>query len=143
MKPAFIISGSVLGLWLSGCAQQALMPALPETAVNTIAKDAIGQLASLYPPAQTDFFLEPGGRDLFGNRFRRELRKSGYAVHETQGDAATNKSGSKPLSYILDAMTDVSHFGYYRLTLTIGDKQLSRLYDANELTKPNYWSYRQ
>jgi Conjugal transfer protein TrbH len=137
------IAGSLFVLWLSGCAQQAMMPPLPETAVNTIAKDATGQLTSLYPPAQTHFVVEQGGSDLFGNQFKSELRNCGYALHETQKGATTNKSGSKPLSYILDAMTDMSHYGYYRLTLNIGEKQLSRLYDANELTKPNYWSYRQ
>lgn len=142
MKSVLLMAISLLVLWLSGCARQAILPPLPETAINSIAKDAIGQLTSLYPPAQTHFVLEPGGRDLLGNQLKSELRHCGYALHENQESATANIPGGKKLSYILDALTDVSHYGYYRLTLNIGEAQLSRLYDANDLSKPNYWSYR-
>ncbi|ESS71691.1 conjugal transfer protein TrbH [Methyloglobulus morosus KoM1] len=144
MKPVLLSAGCLLVVLLSGCAQHPIMPPLPETAVNTIAHDATGQLASLYPPAQTHFVLESSGKSLFDAKFRNQLRLSGYALHETEEDSNSHlNSGGKQLSYVLDALNDMSHYGYYRLTLTIGEKQLSRLYDANELTKPNYWSYRQ
>lgn len=141
MRPALITASALYLLLLSACANQSLVPPLPETAFTTIAKDATGQLATLYPPAQTHFVLESGEGNVFDKRFKSQLRNTGYALHETE-DAANHKSGGKQLSYILDALTDVSQYGYYRLTLNIGDEQLSRLYDANDLSKPNYWSCR-
>ncbi len=111
-------------------------------ALTSIAKDATVQLANLYPPAQTHLVLESsGGRQVFEDKFKSQLRQSGYALHETT-DKSQGQPHGKQLAYILDAMTDMSHYGYYRLTLNIGDEQLSRLYDANDLSKPNYWSYR-
>lgn len=142
MKPDLITANGLVLLFLSACAHQPLTPSLPETAFTTIAKDATGQLASLYPPAQTHFVLELDEGNVFDKRFKSQLRISGYALYETQDDAAALKPGGKKLSYLLDALTDVSQYGYYRLTLTIGEAQLSRLYDANDLGKPNYWSYR-
>ncbi len=126
---------------LSSCAHQALVPLMPETALTTIAHDATGQLASLYPPARTHFVLESFGKSLFDDKFKSQLRQSGYALYETS-DQSQGQPHGKHFAYILDALNDVSHYGYYRLTLTIGDQQLSRLYDANDLRKPNYWSYR-
>jgi Conjugal transfer protein TrbH len=141
MKPILLIAGRLLVLWLSSCAQPAMMPPMPETALLSIAKDATGQLASLYPPAQTHLVLETGGRQVFDDKFKSQLRQSGYALHETT-DKTQGQPQGKRFAYILDALTDVAHYGYYRLTLNIGDEQLSRLYDANDLSKPNYWSYR-
>jgi hypothetical protein len=144
MKPNLITASVLLSLFLSSCANQSLVPPMPETALTTIAQDATGQLASLYPPAQTHFVLELSGKSLFDAKFRNQLRQSGYALHETEEDSNAHlNSGGKQLSYVLDALNDVSHYGYYRLTLNIGKDQLSRLYDANNLSKPNYWSYRQ
>ena len=144
MKPVLIMVVSLFFVLLSGCAQQAVMPPLPETALTTIAKDASGQLVTLYLPAQTHLLLKSDEGNIFGKRFKSQLRNSGYALHEFEENTiAVPKSGGKPLTYVLDALTDMSHYGYYRLTLTIGDAQLSRLYDANDVSKPNYWSYRQ
>ncbi|MEQ1622362.1 MAG: hypothetical protein HOO93_03035 [Methyloglobulus sp.] len=142
MKSVLLIASCMLVSWLSGCAQQAIMPPLPETAVNIITKDATGQLTSLYPPAQTHFVMVQGEPDLLGNQFKNKLRNCGYALHENQENTAANQPVGIQLSYLLDALTDVSHYGYYRLTLNIGKEQLSRLYDASDLTQPNYWSYR-
>ena len=128
-------------LLLSSCANQALVPPMPETALISIAQDATGQLVSLYPPAQTHLVLESDGRNVFGDKFENQLRQSGYALYEMT-DKSQGQPQGKSFAYILDALNDVSHYGYYRLTLNIGDEQLSRLYDANDLSKPNYWSYR-
>lgn len=126
---------------LSSCANQALVPPMPETALISIAQDATGQLVSLYPPAKTHLVLEQSGRNLFDGKFKSLLRQRGYALYEMT-DKSQGQPQGKRFAYILDALNDVSHYGYYRLTLNIGDEQLSRLYDANDLSKPNYWSYR-
>ena len=144
MKLIVMSASVLLPFFLSSCADQALVPPMPETALTTIAHDATGQLTRLYPPAQTHFVLESSGKSMFDAKLKNQLRQSGYALHETEEDSNAHlNSGGKQLSYVLDALNDVSHYGYYRLTLTIGKEQLSRLYDANDLSKPNYWSYRQ
>jgi Conjugal transfer protein TrbH len=139
---SILIAKSVSFLFLlSSCANQALVPPMPETALTSIAQDATGQLASLYPPAQTHLVLESGGRNLFDDKFKSLLRQSGYALYEMT-DKSQGQSQGKHFAYFLDTLNDVSHYGYYLLTLNIGNEQLSRLYDANDLSKPNYWSYR-
>ena len=143
MKSVLIAKGVGILFLLSACADQTLVPPLSESAFTTIAKDASEQLATLYPPALTHLVLKADAGTLFDNRFKSQLRHCGYALDEIKEDAAAiPKSGGKQLSYVLDALTNVAQYGYYRLTLNIGDEQLSRLYDANNLSKPNYWSYR-
>jgi hypothetical protein len=143
MKLIVMTASVLLPLFLSSCADQPLAPPMPEAALISIAKNSTGQLASLFPPAHTHLVLESsGGRHVFDDKFKSQLRQSGYALHEIN-DKSQGQPEGKHFTYILDALNDVSHYGYYPLTLTIGEKQLSRLYDANELTKPNYWSYRQ
>lgn len=136
-------SESVLSLLLlSACANQALVPPLPEKAYITIAEDATHQLTSLYPPAQTHFILATVNNNVFDRQFKALLRNSGYALQEAQENVTDLNPKRQRLSYVLDSLRDVSHYSYYRFTLNIGEAQLSRLYDANDLKKPNYWSYR-
>ena len=145
MKPIIHSAvGLVVGistLFCAGCVNQPMIPALPETANTTIATDAAKQLSILYPPAKTHFVLKANDNTSFNNAVKRQLRNSGYALHEST-EVAPEKADAKHLTYVLDALTDVAFYGYYRLTLSIDEAQLSRLYDANNLTKPNYWSYR-
>jgi hypothetical protein len=96
------ISVSFLFL-LSSCANQDLVPPMPETALTAIAQDATGQLASLYPPAQTHLVLESGGRNLFGDKLKSQLRQSGYALHEMT-DKSQGQPHDKRFAYILDAL---------------------------------------
>jgi hypothetical protein len=131
----------ILVLFNAGCANQLTVPALPETAYTAIANDAAKQLATLYPPAKTHFVLKANDNTLFNNVVKHQLRNSGYALHEST-ETAPAKTEAKQLTYMLDPLTDVAFYGYYRLSLSIDAAQLSRLYDANDLTKPNYWSYR-
>lgn len=128
---------------LSACANQNSVPPLPEKAYQSIAEDATQQLVRLYPPAQTHFVLAAHDQTLFDRQFKTLLRNKGYAIHETQEITDNLKTKGKRFAYILDALSDVSNYGFYRLTLAIDEAQLSRLYDANDLKKPNYWSYRQ
>ncbi|MDP1773601.1 MAG: hypothetical protein Q8L15_15120 [Methylobacter sp.] len=131
----------ILALFSAGCANQTTVPGLPETAYTEIATDAAKQLATLYTPAKTHFVLKANDNTLFNNAVKRQLRNSGYALHEST-EAAPEKTEAKQLTYVLDALTNVAFYNYYRLTLSVDEAQLSRLYDANNLTKPNYWSYR-
>jgi hypothetical protein len=145
MKPTIqIATGIVVGilaLFSAGCVNQTTAPALSETAYTAIATDTAKQLATLYPPAKTHFVLKANDNTLFNNAVKHQLRNSGYALHENT-EAAPAKTEAKQLTYVLDALTDVAFYGYYRLSLSIDETQLSRLYDVNNLTKPNYWSYR-
>lgn len=141
MNPFIQTVMGMLTLFLAACANQPSVPVLPEMAYTAIATDAVNQLAALYPPAKTHFVLKPNENTLFNNAVKRQLRNSGYALHDSTGVAPT-KTDAKQLTYVLDALTDVSFYGYYRLTLSIDEAQLSKLYDPNQLTKPNYWSYR-
>jgi hypothetical protein len=131
----------ILALLSTGCAYQPTVPALPQTAYTMIATDAVKQLAFLYPPAKTHFILKANENTLFNDAVKRHLRNTGYALHEST-EAMPKRTEAKQLTYVLDPLTDVTFYGYYRLTLSIDEAQLSRLYDANNLTKPNYWSYR-
>ena len=142
MKPVLSNPYCLTLLLLPGCASRAPMPPLPEAALTTIAHDATGQLASLYPPAQTHLELKTAGETSFDGKLKSQLRQRGYALHENGEATSQAKPGGKQLSYVLDALTDVQQYGYYRLTLNVGDGQLSRLYDADDVGKPNYWTCR-
>lgn len=128
---------------LSACANQNFVPPLSEKAYQSIAEDSAQQLVTLYPPAQTHFILAGQDKTLFDRQFITLLRNKGYAIHENLEISDKQKTKGKRFAYILDALSDVSQYGFYRLTLAIDEAQLSRLYDANDLKKPNYWSYRQ
>jgi hypothetical protein len=131
----------ILTLLTTGCVVQPTVPALPEIAYTAIAADAVNQLVNLYPPAKTHFVLKANDNTLFKDAVKHQLRKSGYALHEST-ETTPAKPEAKQLTYVLDPLTDVAFYNYYRLTLSVDEAQLSRLYDANNLTKPNYWSYR-
>lgn len=142
MKVRFIIESVVFLFLLSACVEQTLVPPLSEIAYKSIAEDATGQLVRLYPPAHTHLLIATQDRTGFDRQFLTLLRNKGYALHETQEIPDNQKQPVKQFAYILDTLPDVSNYGFYRLTLTIDDAQLSRLYDMNALDKPNYWSYR-
>ena len=131
----------ILALFSAGCANQPTVPALPEKAYTAIATDAAKQLATLYPPAKTHFVLKANDNTLFNNAVKHQLRNSGYALHEST-ETTPAKTKAKQLTYVLEPLTDMAFYGYYRLSLSIDEAQLSKLYDANNLTKPDYWSYR-
>jgi hypothetical protein len=143
MKALLISEFTFLLLMLTGCAEQAITPPLSENAYKAIAEDATHQLTLLYPPAQTHFQLASKEGGKFDQSFKVLLRNRGYALEEYLDKEPEQNAKAQKLSYILDALSDVSHYGYYRLTVNIGDKQLSRLYDVQDLKQPNYWSYRQ
>jgi len=123
---------------LSACVHEPVLPRLSEQAYLAIAKDATQQLARLYPPAKTHLVLKSRSETLFDKSLIDQLRKQGYALH----DGTANPAEAQQLSYILDALTDFTSYGYVRMTLTIDQAQLSRLYDSQDLGQPNTWTYR-
>jgi|GEM_PF-3447468 hypothetical protein len=143
MKIRLSIECFLLLFLLPSCAEHTITPPLSEIAYKTIAEDATKQMEQLYPPAYTHLVLANSEKTGFDRQFKTLLRNKGYAIHETKESPENQKLQGKQFSYLLDGLSDVSHYGYYRLTLKIDNAQLSRLYDANELDHPNYWSYRQ
>ncbi|MDB5890169.1 MAG: Conjugal transfer TrbH family protein [Polaromonas sp.] len=133
---------------LAGCATPGL-PAYgnftqgaPAAMQQTLADDAVKQLAALYPPASTRLDLQQATPDAFGSRLVESLRAKGYALLEfkpgaktaalpstataTATDRATDRTASagKPLRYIVDQFDA----NLYRLTVRVGDQSLTRAY---------------
>jgi hypothetical protein len=113
---------------------------------RTVAEDAARQLAAVYPPANTRFDLQQATPDAFGQLLTATLRAKGYAVQEftpspaTRGGEARKEDGGAsgvasptpsmpvfPLRYVLDRAADG---GLYRVTLSVGDQSLARVYLA-------------
>jgi hypothetical protein len=106
-----------------------------------VVDDAVTKLAALYPPALTRFSLRHAATDPFGSALVATLREKGYALQEykaTRKSGATDKGNSRTLSYVFDqpAGTDL-----YRVTLTIDDQSLSRVYRAKDgsVAAAGYW----
>jgi hypothetical protein len=105
---------------------------------RTIAEDAVRQLASVYPPANTRFEVRQATSDAFGRQMMTSLRGKGYAVREAgptavapavtaRGDTGATAATSPvlPLQYVLDRPA-----GLVRVTLLIGEQSLTRAYLA-------------
>jgi hypothetical protein len=144
---AFFIAAVVA---LAGCATSPPPPAFGNfvtspDAVHSkkIAADAVKQLEALYPPARTRFNLQQVTPDPFGTALVTNLRARGYALlemptaapaqpKELRKDAATRAASSPDnmtLSYVLDRPVDLN---LYRVTLVIGEKSLSRVYQSKD-----------
>jgi hypothetical protein len=139
---------------LAGCATPEL-PAYgnfthsaPAAMEQTLADDAVKQLAALYPPASTRLDLQQATPDAFGSRLVESLRARGYALLEfkpgtktaavpttttttttatataTATTTAAAAGAGKPLRYILDQFDA----NLYRLTVRVGDQSLTRAY---------------
>jgi hypothetical protein len=129
---------------LAGCATPELSAygnftqSAPAAMEQTLADDAVKQLAALYPPATTRLDLQQATPDAFGSRLVESLRARGYALLEFKPGAktaalpatatATDRAAGagKPLRYILDQLDA----NLYRLTVRVGDQSLTRAYLA-------------
>jgi hypothetical protein len=106
-----------------------------------MADDAVKELLTLYPPASTHFDLQHAAADPFGSSLVAKLRTQGYALLEHKSvptAGADGKGTSRPLSYVFD-----QPFGadLYRVTLTIDNQSLSRVYLARDgsVAPAGYW----
>jgi hypothetical protein len=106
----------------------------PPAMEQTLADDAVKQLAALYPPASTRLDLQQATPDAFGSRLVESLRAKGYALLEFKPGAKTAAlpgtstdraaGAGKPLRYILDQLDA----NLYRLTVRVGDQSITRAY---------------
>jgi hypothetical protein len=127
---------------LAGCATSELpaygnfTQSAPAAMEQTLADDAVKQLAALYPPATTRLDLQQATPDAFGSRLVESLRAKGYALLEFKPGAktaalpatptATDRAAGagKPLRYIVDQFDA----NLYRLTVRVGDQSITRAY---------------
>ena len=150
-NPTFLVlhlAGLAGLVGLAGCATPELpaygnfTQSAPAAMEQTLADDAVKQLAALYPPATTRLDLQQATPDAFGSRLVESLRARGYALLEfkpgsktaavpttatatSTATATTTAAGAgKPLRYILDQLDA----NLYRLTVRVGDQSLTRAY---------------
>ena len=91
-----------------------------------IVADTVKQLVTLYPPARTRFHLGQPTPDAYGSALVEALRARGYALVEFK-EAAPATAPGLSLHYVLDAAASPN---LYRVTVTVGQKSLSRAYLA-------------
>ncbi|BAU77407.1 IncP-type conjugative transfer protein TrbH [Metapseudomonas furukawaii] len=109
---------------LVGCASQQQFGAyaeLPPGYREVMARDAVNQMAGLYPPASTRLSMALEPSDSFGQILVERLRLAGYAVQESP---ATPLIDAKALGYVMDTLDEST----YRVTITVGGESLSRAY---------------
>ncbi len=144
--PVLRLAGLIGLVSLFGCATPQpsgygnFTQSVPAAMNQSLADDAVKQLAALYPPAATRLDLQQATPDAFGSLLVGSLRAKGYALLEfkpgsetaaspvTATATATDRAAGagKPLRYILDQL-DAK---LYRLTLLVGNQSLSRAYLA-------------
>lgn len=121
---------ALLAMALAGCASTApygnFATHPPAGLEERIAADTVKQLVTLYPPARTRFHLGQPTPDAYGSALVEALRAKGYALVEFKEAAAATASGLS-LHYVLDAAASPN---LYRVTVTVGQKSLSRAYLA-------------
>jgi hypothetical protein len=127
MRPLTL--AALLAMALAGCASTApygnFATHPPAGLEERIAADTVKQLVTLYPPARTRFHLGQPTPDAYGSALVEALRAKGYALVEFKAAPATAPGLS--LHYVLDAAASPN---LYRVTVTVGQKSLSRAYLA-------------
>jgi len=125
-----ITLAALLAMALAGCASTApygnFATHPPAGLEERIAADTVKQLVTLYPPARTRFHLGQSTPDAYGSALVEALRAKGYALVEFK-DAAPAAAPALSLHYVLDAAASPN---LYRVTVTVGQKSLSRAYLA-------------
>ena len=121
---------ALLVMALAGCASTApygnFATEPPAGLEERIVADTIKQLVALYPPARTRFHLGQPTPDAYGSALVEALRARGYALMEFK-EAAPATAPALSLHYVLDAAASPN---LYRITVTVGQKSLSRAYLA-------------
>jgi hypothetical protein len=121
---------ALLAMALAGCASTApygnFATHPPAGLEERIAADTVKQLVALYPPARTRLHLGQPTPDAYGSALVEALRARGYALMEFK-EAAPATAPALSLHYVLDAAASPN---LYRVTVTVGQKSLSRAYLA-------------
>ena len=125
---------------LSGCAavrnDHFTTTPVPVELGNSLAADAIKQLQTLYPPAQTKFNIDQPvpKTDSFGTSLVFQMREKGYAVQTYDPiQPAEGLNGISTL-YTVDKPASSLFSGLYRVQLTVGKAILTRAYTAGNNT---------
>jgi hypothetical protein len=128
--------------YLSGCATDPnahFIAPVPAELGNSLAADAIKQLQTLYPPAQTTFNLgQPVPKtDSFGTSLVFELRQKGYAIQEVSPMQPAEPLSGLNLTYTVDRPVSSLFQGLYRVQLRVDKAILTRAYtDKNSTANP-------
>jgi len=88
-----------------------------------LAVASIRQLASMYPPARTQFNLRQNPNDAFGSSLLALLRNRGYAIVEPSAYSDDIGSGLDLRYMVAPASTNL-----YLVTIYTGSRSLSRAY---------------
>ena len=146
-----ITIAALLVLALSGCATTGqygnFVPPTAAADQQQLAREAVQQLAVLYPPAKTRLELQQATPDAFGQALVLTLRERGYALLEfdpasakAQATAASEPASpaALPLRYVLDQAGDSN---LYRLTLLVGHQSITRPYLVQDgsFAPAGYW----
>ena len=146
-----ITIAALLVLALSGCATTGqygnFVPPTAAVDQQQLAREAVQQLAVLYPPAKTRLELQQATPDAFGQALVLTLRERGYALLEfdpasakAQATAASSSASPAglPLRYVLDQAGDSN---LYRLTLLVGNQSITRPYLVQDgsFAPAGYW----
>lgn len=146
-----IIFAALFALALGGCATTGqygnFVPPTATVDQQQLAREAVQQLAVLYPPAKTRLELQQATPDAFGQALVLTLRERGYALLEfnpasakAQATAASEPASpaALPLRYVLDQAGDSN---LYRLTLLVGNQSITRPYLVQDgsFAPAGYW----
>ncbi len=146
-----IIFAALFVLALGGCATTGqygnFVPPTATVDQQQLAREAVQQLAVLYPPAKTRLELQQATTDAFGQALVLTLRERGYALLEfnpasakAQATAASEPASpaALPLRYVLDQAGDSN---LYRLTLLVGHQSITRPYLVQDgsFAPAGYW----
>ena len=154
MRHRMFVFVAVLALALAGCATTSPYGNYLQSATvdqQKLAGEAVKQLATFWPPARTRFELQQATPDAFGAALVAAMRESGYALLEFNPAAAPAKASAEAapdaeapvsLGYVLD---QAGAPNLYRLTLTVGNQSISRLYreQDGELAPAGYWAHQE
>ena len=147
-----IIFAALFVLALGGCATTGqygnFVPPTATVDQQQLAREAVQQLAVLYPPAKTRLELQQATPDAFGQALVLTLRERGYALLEfnpasakAQATAASEPASpaALPLRYVLDQAGDSN---LYRLTLLVGHQSITRPYLVQDgsFAPAGYWA---
>ncbi|WP_036254229.1 conjugal transfer protein TrbH [Methylobacter sp. BBA5.1] len=140
---------AVLTIILTGCATSPYGNYLNSTSVDQqkLAREAVQQLATLWPPAKTRLELKQATPDAFGVALTKGLREHGYAVMEFSpkqtAPSHTPDAHVLPLYYVLDQVKSGTS-KLYQLTLLVGTESITRPYlEQNGTVVPGYWTHKE
>jgi hypothetical protein len=140
---------TTLTIVLTGCATSPYGNYLNSASVDQqkLAREAVQQLATLWPPAKTRLELKQSAQDAFGVALTKGLRERGYAVMEFNPKQTAPSYASDahvlPLCYLLNQVKSGTP-NLYQLTLLVGTESITRPYlEQNGTVVPGYWTHKE